>query len=116
VVAEDFIVYHAHYIVLVVGVSVIQQLENFKLNSGLVLKLLFISDHFDCNKLLQLMIKTFDSLAKTARTQSVHHLVPIAQMIIHHDQVVATLIILTTASTLILLTQLAAKEINCLIL
>ena len=55
------------------------------------------------------MIKTLDSLAKTARTQFVYDLVPIAQMIIHNDQVVAALIIITTASALILLTQLAAK-------
>lgn len=67
-VAKDFIVYHAHDIVLVVDVSVIQQLKNLELNSSLILELLFISDNFDCDQFLQLVIKTLDSLAKTART------------------------------------------------
>lgn len=62
------------------------------------------------------MIKTLDSLAKTARTQFVYDLVPIAQMIIHNNQVVAALIIITTASALILLTGLAAKIKHRLIL
>jgi hypothetical protein len=62
------------------------------------------------------VIKTLDSLAKTARAQFVYHLVPIAQMIIHNDQVVAAFIIITTASALILLTQLAAKIKHRLIL
>jgi len=62
------------------------------------------------------VIKTLDSLAKTARTQFVYDLIPIAKMIIHNDQVVAALIIITTAGALILLTQLAAKIKHCLIL
>ena len=99
-VTEDFIVYHAHDIVWVVDVSVIQQLKNLELNTSLILELLFISDNFDCNQFLQLVIKTLDSLAKTARTQFVYDLVPIAQMIIHNDQVVAALIIITTAGAL----------------
>lgn len=115
-VAKDFIVYHAHDIVLVVDVSVIQQLKNLELNSSLILELLFISDNFDCDQFLQLVIKTLDSLAKTARTQFVYDLIPIAQMIIHNDQVVAAIIIITTAGALILLTQLAAKIKHCLIL
>lgn len=49
---------------LVVFISVVQQLEQFEFNRRLVLKPLFVSDYFDCHHLPRFMVETLDRLPK----------------------------------------------------
>ncbi len=55
----------------------------------------FVSDNFNCHHLLRLVVKTLDSLSKWPSTQFVYHLEPVAQVILKHDIVIASLVIKT---------------------
>lgn len=63
---EDFEVQHSDHIVFILFVIVIQQFQDFKFDPCLMLESFLVSDYFDSDHLLKLVIKAFESLAEAA--------------------------------------------------
>jgi hypothetical protein len=61
---------------------IIQKFQNSQLNTGLILKFLFISNNFDCIELLSFMIKTLNSLPETTLPKKLKDFVSIGQVIL----------------------------------
>ncbi len=61
---EKFKVVHPHYVVLIIRVIVIQMLKYPQFDTCLMLEPFFVSNHFHCNDLLSLVVKTLQSLAE----------------------------------------------------
>lgn len=79
--SEDQIVLHADDIVLVAGVSTVQEFEDFQLHARLILEFLLVSDDFDGAYLLVTMVEALDSLTEAAGADEVLNLVPVANVV-----------------------------------
>ena len=91
--SEDLIVYYSHYVIIVVSVLFFEELQNFEFDTSLVLKALFVADNFNGHILLRLVIEALDGLAEAASAKHVNNLKSIANVVVHHDLVISTVII-----------------------
>ena len=67
VASKHIIIEYPHYVIFILLVTIIQHLQDFQLNAGLMLKSFFISDDFDCHQLLEFVVVALDSLTERAR-------------------------------------------------
>jgi hypothetical protein len=82
-------------VVRVFGVLVLQMLQNLQLYSGLMLKLLFASNDFDCYDFSSKVILAFQRLPKAPLPKEVNHFKSVSDMIFEYDFVVAIFVVVS---------------------
>lgn len=91
---EHAVVFYPNNIVSVIWVIIFEMEQNLELNSCLMLELLLISNNLNSNYLSRLMINALERLSKRPFTQKVNDLEPIRNMVLQHDIIVSSLIII----------------------
>lgn len=84
-------VYNVHSIIRIIFFKILQ---NLKLNSSLIVVLLFVLNDLQSHKLLPFVIEAFQSNAKRALSQELLDLIPKSDMISHDNLVIALVIII----------------------
>jgi hypothetical protein len=92
-VPEDKVVLYLDHAVLVLGVVLLREEEEFGLNGRLVIVLLLILNKFHCHHLFGLVVETFEDLAESALANLLDDLEPEANLVILRDPVVAVSVI-----------------------
>ena len=115
--AEDHIVVQVDHIHDVFGVILLQELQDFQLNSSLVVVLLLVLHDFDADLLLDLVVEAFDCRSERAFPQEALDLVSIANVVVSDYFVVALVVIvaevvLKLAAALDLLSCRSSDEID----
>ena len=68
---EDGVVMHSHDVILIVLVLLLEVAKQAQLDTSLMLEALLVTDYFDGNHHLVLMVKALEGLAKTTRAKLV---------------------------------------------
>ena len=115
--AEDHIVVQMDHIHNVFGVILLQELQDFQLNTGLVVVLLLVLHDFDADLLLDLVVEAFDCRSERALSQEALDFVSIANVVVRDYFVVALVVIvaevvLKLAAALHLLSCRSSDEID----
>ena len=76
-----------------IRVVFLEQQQQFGLYSGLVVILLLILDHFDCNVLVLLVVSAFDYLAESSFADELAHFEPVANLVTCHNSIVPLCIV-----------------------
>ena len=92
-VPEDKVVLYLNHALLVLGVVLLREMEEFGLNGRLVIVLLLILNEFHSHHLLRLVVETFEDLAESALANLLNDLEPEANLVILRDPVVAVSVI-----------------------
>ena len=71
-----------------VRVILFEKQQELGLHSCLIVILLLVLDHFDCNVLVLLVIPAFDNLAESSLSNKLSHFEAVANLITCHDSVV----------------------------
>ena len=90
---EHDIVLHVNNVDGVLWVIFLQKLQDLQLHTCLVVVLLFVFDDFHGDELLSLVVEALDSNAERAPTQVFDQLVPIGNVVLQHEAVVALRIV-----------------------
>ena len=97
-VPEDKVVLYLDHALLVLGVVLLREEEEFGLNGRLVVVLLLILNKFHSHHLLGLVVETFEDLAEGALANLLDDLEPEANLVILRDPVVAVSIIVAVVN------------------
>ena len=92
-VPEDKVVLDLDHALLILGVVLLREEEEFRLNGRLVVVLLLILNEFHSHNLLRLVVETFEDLAESALANLLDNLEPEANLVILRDPVVAVSVI-----------------------
>lgn len=97
-VPEDKVVLYLDHALLVLGVVLLREEEEFGLNGRLVVVLLLILYKFHSHHLLGLVVETFEDLAEGALANLLDNLEPEANLVILRDPVVAVSVIVAVVN------------------
>ena len=119
VIAEHAVVLDLDYVVLVVGVLLLQVLQDAQLNARLVLVTLFVLDDFYRDDFVGFVVQALESLAKTAFTQEIKHFEAVVDVILKNDIIVPILVIVSRVMQLgtglsLYLISFETKEVDLL--
>lgn len=92
---EDCIVLNPNDVMRIFWIMLFEVGKNVELNTCLVMKALLVPNDLYSDQLACLVIVAFDSLAKTTLAQRFLYLIPIAEMILHYNLIVTSVIIKT---------------------
>ena len=95
----------------VVWVIILEELQDFELNTSLIVVLFLVLDDLQSDMLLRFMVKAFDGDTKRSTSQMLNDLVAIGDMVLHHDPVVALGVIIATVIIFLLLPLLLSLAI-----
>lgn len=87
------VVFHVNNVHHVLHVIFLQILQNFQLNTSLVVVLLFVFNNFDGYLLFFLVIKSFDRYSETALTQKSNNFISVGNVVLYSNPVVSLAVI-----------------------
>jgi hypothetical protein len=93
--SKDAVVFDSDDVVYIIRVVLSQVIEDVKFNSSLVMKSLLVSDDLDGDLFICLVVTAFKGLSKAALAQEIENLIPVDQVILQHNLVVTSVIIVT---------------------
>lgn len=91
--SENHVILHVNNVHRIVRIIFFEVLQNFELDSGLVVVLLLVFDDFKSDLFLALVIKALDGDAERAFAEELLYLIPISDVVPHDNLVVALVII-----------------------
>ena len=92
--AEGAVVQDLDDVVRVVGVLVLQVLQDFEFHSSLVLVPLLVLDDLHRHHLLCLVVQALESLSKAAFAEEVQHLKSIRDVVLQNDLVITVFVVI----------------------
>ena len=87
-------VLYPDYIVDIIGVMLLQVIENVQLDPSLVVKALLVADNLHCNELIGLVVIALQGLSERTLPEEFLDLISVAEVVIKDHLVVAAIIII----------------------
>ena len=90
---KDHIVLHVNDVHRVIGIVLLQELQDLELHASLIVVLLLVLNDLKRDELLALVVKALDCYAEGAFAKELLDLVAVANVIFHIDSVVALVVV-----------------------
>ena len=87
------IILHVYYVHSVIWIVLFQVLQYLQFNARLIVVLLLVLDHLKCNVLFPFVIEALESDPERAFAEELLNLVPVTDMVSHHDLIVTLVVI-----------------------
>ena len=109
--SEDHVVFHMDDVHSVVWVIILEELQDFELNTSLIVVLFLVLYDLQSYMLLRFMVKALDGDTKRSTPQVLNDLVAIGDVVLHHDPVVAFGVVIATVIIFLLFSLLLSLAI-----
>ena len=100
---EDHVVFHVYDVHCVVGVIVLEELQNFQFNASLIIVLFLVFYNLERHMFLSLVIEALDCDSEGATAKVLDDLVAVGDVVFQHDPVVSFGVIVATVVVLLFL-------------